>query len=424
MDFRTRCIAVEIKISICNFNDLFGVEMAQQKNLAEEFVYNVCNHSFLSLWSLANPRRTGSDKELCDILIVCDPHIIIFSVKDIKVNPSKEPAVEINRWRKRAIEKSSKQIYGAERHIKSSSHVMNIDGTYGIQFPRSPSIHRVAVALGSQGQMPIEYGDFGKGFIHVFDELSFSLILAELDTISDFVEYLCAKEDLYSSGTRTIHVSGEEDLLAVFLSNDRMFPFECDSLVIDHSQWKNITHEPWYNARKRADSCSYIWDALVDALCKDILRSKLTSNGRLPDIEMAIRAMARENRYNRRFLGQEFSEFIENVEENKVKARMVPSYSGVTYIFLMVPKDVDRDLRQASLANRCFIARGLNPANRRVVGIGMDETRMKTGSTSDIVYRDKEKWTAADQSRLEAMQKDLGYFLNSKGRRIQEEYPI
>ena len=398
--------------------------MAQPTNLAEAFVYNVCNHSFLSLWSLANPQRTGSDKELCDIIIVCDPDVIIFSVKDIKVNPTKEPAVEINRWRKRAIEKSYKQIYGAERQIKSSSHVMNIDETYGIQFPRSPSIHRVAVALGGQGRIPIEYGDFGKGFVHVFDELSFSLILAELDTISDFVEYLSAKEDLYASGTRTIHVSGEEDLLAVFLSNDRMFPFECDSLVVDHSQWKNIIHEPWYETKKRADSCSYIWDALVDGLCKDIVRSKVTSSGCLPDIEMAIRAMARENRSNRRILGQEFSEFIETQGEHKVRARMVPSYSGVTYIFLMMPKDVDRDFRQASLANRCFIARGLNPANRRVVGIGIDERRMDAGTTSDIVYRDKEKWTSADQSRLEAMQKDLGYFLNSKGRRIQEEYPI
>ena len=398
--------------------------MAQQKNIAEEFVYKVCEHSFLSLWSLANPRRTGSDKELCDILIVCDPHIIIFSVKDIKVNHTKEPAVEINRWRKRAIEKSYKQIYGAERQIKSSSRVMNIDGTYGIQFPKSPCIHRVAVALGGQGRIPIEYGDFEKGFVHVFDELSFFLILSELDTITDFVEYLSAKEELYSSGTTTIHVSGEEDLLAVYLSNDHMIPFECDTLIVDHSQWKDITNEPWYQAKKAADACSYTWDGLVDGLCKEIVRGKVTSDGRLPDIEMAIRAMARENRYNRRFLGQEFSEFIENLEEHQVKARMVPSYSGVTYIFLMMPKDVDRDFRQASLANRCFIARGLNPENRRVVGIGIDETRMDAGSTSDIVYLDKEKWTSANQSCLEAMQKDLGYFLNSKRRRIQKEYPI
>ena len=398
--------------------------MAQQKNLAEEFVYNVCNHSFFSLWSLANPRRTGSDKELCDILIVCDPHIIITSVKDIQVNPTNELVVEINRWQKRAIEKSCKQIYGAERQIKSSSHVMNIGGTYGIQFPRTPSIHRVAVALGGQGRIPMYYGDFGKGFVHVFDELSFSLILAELDTISDYVEYLSAKENLYSSGTRMFHASGEEDLLAVFLSNDNTIPFECDSLIVDHSQWKNFTDEPWYQAKKRADACSYIWDALVEGLCKEILRSKVTTNGRLPDIEMAVRAMTRENRYNRRFLGQEFSEFIENVVENKVKARMVPSYSGVTYIFQMVPNDVDRESRQTSLAKRCYIARGLNPENQRVVGIGMDETQMAAGSTSDIVYLDKEKWTAADQSCLEAMQKDLRYFLNSKGRRIQEECPI
>jgi hypothetical protein len=52
-------------------------------NKAEEFVFHICRETFLSLWSYANPLGKNG-KELCDILIVCDPDIVIFSVKEIE----------------------------------------------------------------------------------------------------------------------------------------------------------------------------------------------------------------------------------------------------------------------------------------------------------------------------------------------------
>jgi hypothetical protein len=48
---------------------------------SEELVYRLCTKSFLSLWSYPNPRGKRG-KELCDILVVCEPDIIIFSVKE------------------------------------------------------------------------------------------------------------------------------------------------------------------------------------------------------------------------------------------------------------------------------------------------------------------------------------------------------
>jgi hypothetical protein len=97
------------------------------------------------------PRGKEPGKELCDILVVCDPHIIIFSIKDIGLKETSDPTVGWERWRKKAIDASSRQNYGAQRWISSASNVITNDGEKGLAFPEASRrrIHRVAVALGS-----------------------------------------------------------------------------------------------------------------------------------------------------------------------------------------------------------------------------------------------------------------------------------
>ncbi|MCC5618407.1 NERD domain-containing protein [Nostoc sp. CHAB 5836] len=91
--------------------------MNKPVNDSEEFVYQVCNKSFLSLWSYANPTGKNS-KELCDILVVCEPDIIIISVKDIKLTDSGDIETDWQRWLRKAVKGSVDQIYGAEKRIK------------------------------------------------------------------------------------------------------------------------------------------------------------------------------------------------------------------------------------------------------------------------------------------------------------------
>jgi hypothetical protein len=91
-------------------------------NKSEELVAKHCTKSFLSLWSYPNPRRgKDSGKELCDVLLVCEPDVIIFSVKEKDVTDSGDISVDWSRWHKRAVEESCKQICGAERSISNSS---------------------------------------------------------------------------------------------------------------------------------------------------------------------------------------------------------------------------------------------------------------------------------------------------------------
>jgi hypothetical protein len=161
-------------------------------NETERLVFELCTKSFLSLWSYANPQGKTPGKELCDILVVCEPDVIIFSVKEVIFAEEGNEEVNQARWFKRAIEDSVKQIYGAERWLNSASHVIRKDGTSGLPLPTLAvrRLHRIAVALGGKGKVWKSFGDFGKGFVHVFDERSLEVVMSELDTITDFIKYL------------------------------------------------------------------------------------------------------------------------------------------------------------------------------------------------------------------------------------------
>jgi hypothetical protein len=79
---------------------------------SEEFVPKLCRETFLSLWSIANPRGKESGKELCDVLIVCDLAVIIVSVKGRVQGDARRQ----NRDRP-DVKASVKQIFAAERLI-------------------------------------------------------------------------------------------------------------------------------------------------------------------------------------------------------------------------------------------------------------------------------------------------------------------
>jgi hypothetical protein len=401
--------------------------MDRTVNDTERFVYQVCRKSFLSLWSYANPQGRTPGKELCDILVVCEPDIIIFSVKDVRLGHSGDSSIDWARWRKRAIEASCKQIYGAERWIKSSPHVIRSDGTLGLPFPKDPEqrIHRIAIALGSKGELPISSGDFGKGFVHVFDETSFSIILKELDTVDDFVTYLTDKENLCSSGIEIMLQGGEEDLLALYLHSGRTFPTNCDLVMVDDTLWRSLANKGEYKAKKRADNESYAWDRLIERFCYNVLHGNLEFGNSLTDSEASLRTMARENRFSRRGLGKSFLEFIELSGQKKVRSRMTRSLSGVVYVFLAVPHGQDRHARVAELGIRCFVARGINRDSKRAIGIATEQYEAGKGFSLDLCHLYKENWTAEDEAHMESIQKELGYFSKPVRNSVHEdEYPV
>ncbi|HHM0706335.1 TPA: hypothetical protein ACRE7Y_002788, partial [Yersinia enterocolitica] len=128
-------------------------------NESERYLANLCEKTFLSLWSYPNvytnegkKSANGDGKELCDLLVVFGNHVIIFSDKDISFKDSGDLEVDWGRWVKKAVLKSALQLYGAENWIIERPERVFLDPKCQIPFPlEMPSpdqikIHRVAVA--------------------------------------------------------------------------------------------------------------------------------------------------------------------------------------------------------------------------------------------------------------------------------------
>lgn len=392
---------------------------------SEKLVDKLCQHSFLSLWSYFKPQKPigKGGNEHCDMLVVCDPHIIIFEIRECDVKSSGDIKVDWERWRRKTIEKLVIQIYRAEQWLvdrsipgakKEAKHVAKKDGAAGLPFPdlSRRQIHRIAVAFGSKRKIPFQMGDFGKGFVHIFDELSLDRIMGELDTITDFVRYLKDKENFLNSGKKITITGGEEDLLALYLHSGRQFPLAYDHIEVGNDLWDGFTAGKEYKNKQAANANSYIWDDLINTFHNDLATRGLEFGNSLEQVDAITRIMAREDRFSRRILGKDFYEFIELTSRDKmpVRSRMTASPSGVLYVFLACKRGTERKYRIEELRGRCFVARGLNLKCKTVIGLATERYEEKEGFSLDAFCLEKPDWTEEDQKKLEYLQNELGFF--------------
>jgi len=248
--------------------------------------------------------------------------------------------------------------------------------------------------------------------------------MRELDTIEDIVEYLTSKENLYLSGKNTLFHGGEEDLLALYLINERQFPEEFDVLIVHDDLWEGLKERGEYQAKKKADEVSYVWDGLIEIICKDILHGNLEFGPELNDSEISVRAMARENRFSRRILGKSFMDFYELARLEKVRSRIAIGYSDMIYVFLAIPDEEDRSYRKAELTARCLIARGLNKDRHTVIGLATERYEEGKGYSFDLLNLHIPNWNENLQKQFEYLQKEFGYFSSPQYMEIHEdEYP-
>ncbi|UFZ22668.1 hypothetical protein [Riemerella anatipestifer] len=99
-------------------------------------------------------------------------------------------------------------------------------------------------------------GDFGKGYVSVFDEKSTNIILNELDTIIDFTKYLDAKELLQKKAT--IIAAYETDFLAFYLRTGLDFDDSTDSIILDSNLWESYQSSAEYESWKNESAVSYV----------------------------------------------------------------------------------------------------------------------------------------------------------------------
>jgi hypothetical protein len=145
------------------------IHKAQGVTPSERYLNSLCEISFLSLWSYPGVYRDqkvggkGDGKELCDMVVVFDNHVLIFSDKHHSFTESEDLDLDWQRWYRQAIHSSALQAWGAERWLKEHPDRIYLDRSCTRQFPlpipsnENARYHLIAVAHGCEDRCKAEF---------------------------------------------------------------------------------------------------------------------------------------------------------------------------------------------------------------------------------------------------------------------------
>ena len=393
-----------------NFYNLKG------KN-AEKMVQRLAIKTFLTDWCYLNP-RLPDNKELCDLLVVFNEIAIIWQIKDLKLN-------KLGKYSEAEVQKNLRQLSGARRQLFDLKTSVELENPYRGKEKFDPTtikgIYLISVLLGEGEEMFSFFEEIKNHKVHVFNKKFTQIILDELDTISDFIDYLHEKENFLEKGKSLVILGGEEELLAFYLINNRNFKrFEkADHITIEEGSWKHLQKKPEYKRKKKADKISYYWDSVINR----------AHEGSSNEYKKIARELARHNRVQRRFLSKIFFEAYvlahkDTVHDSYRRILLTENYStGVTYCFLFLDDPEPRERRRAMLGAMCLIARGKHQQNKKVIGIAT-EKKIRPENSYDFCLMDIPEWTEDNQKSMEKLQRKTKIFNNLKVSHMrEEEYP-
>lgn len=411
---------------------------------SERYLTRLAKKAFLSLWSYPNlftdegrASGKGDGKELCDLLVVFGDDVLLFSDKQCDFIFHQNIEVSWSRWYRRAIEKSARQLIGAEKFIREHPGRLFLDRGCQTRLPLElpdPSRARyylIAVTRGSTRAAAAFFGGGGSGslmldtsikgsaqhgspfrvgwpvkgrFIHVLDELTLDVVLEELDTLPDIIQYLKEKERYLSKPGVVFSVPGEEELVARFMLTVKAgkhgfpaLPAGFDFVGMPESDWSFYIRSPQRKSKKDADAISYLWDSLIEYQSSFIRSGKagsLLEKEMTPtDHERVVRALADETRFSRRQLATFFRYALSICIPGRKFAQIGVSASSPNryYVFLTAPKpstetyEQYREMRAASLSVYCNAVKLRYHQAIEVVGIA-SEPMNESFSSQDFMY--------------------------------------
>jgi SEC-C motif len=408
----------------------------------EKILADLCEHSFLKLWSYPNPFKDDSD-ELCDLLAVFENHVFIFFDRENQAFYKESKNLEVNwsRWKKKVIDDQTRTAHGAERYIKSGRGIF-LDKDLSIPFPLSINheemvVHKIIVAHGAKkacekdseynvyGSLAISYGENmddppfpfiirvdKERPVHIFDSFNLPIIFNELDTFYDFSSYLDAKIDAIKSYSTLVYC-GEEDLIAHYFlnfdkANNKHFigvsDKNIDWLMVGEGEWKDFVERDIYKNKKTADQISYVWDRLIQKTCQNTIDGTLLGNSNPLKGQSAIHEMAKEPRFSRRALSEHIikaiSDFPESSQSDMRYLSFMPSfYKEKGYVFLQLKidgiTDYDNEYRPARrkmLEIACGAAKNKFVHLKTVVGIAIDSPKYTKTNSEDFILMDCTHW--------------------------------
>jgi hypothetical protein len=277
-------------------------DMAIQKSIGqtrtEQYLSQLCDRTFLHLWSYANPYKADG-KELCDLIAVFENNVFLFFDRESrKFDHGGDVLIAWERWKKESITKQIGTAAGAKRYVLKHRDEIYLDANKTVPLPlHIPAgelrIHKIIVAHGAkeaceQFSSSNVYGSIGVSYeakpsghshafivsldrfdpVHLLDSHNLELILGELDTVYDFQRYLTVKESAISRYD-CLTYCGEEDLVAHYFLN---FDPECKSymigpkeggynfVMIGEGEWRDFVSSDAYRGRKADNAISYAWE--------------------------------------------------------------------------------------------------------------------------------------------------------------------
>ena len=461
------------------------VARGKGETASERYLAKLAEQSFLNLWCYPNPyrdqgRTRGRDgKELCDLLVVCGRHIVIFSEKNISW-PRRDVGLAWRRWARRALIASARQARGAERWIREYPGRIFLDRKCVHQFPidiprgENATIHSVIVARGagracaahfgdnigslrvrsdvmgsehcSADALPFTVGDVDPGgtFVHVMDDVTLEIVLGELDTVLDFTDYLTKKAAFVRS--RLLRTAlGEQDLLAHYAirmneHGEHDFQRGQQPFEVQPGEHLRFMQDPRYLARKEADRPSYFWDRLIEKFTSHMIDGTIqVLDGFQYDLrrnEVGARYMALERRVPRRMLGEGIADALQRGAQVPMFFRRMIARGADTGYFVLTMKHMSeiegfdgytgyRRIR-ANAAEIC--ARGVlvrHPQLARVIGISC-EPMGQVASSEDLILMDQVDWSEAERVAIFADCRRLGVLQPGstiRNRRV-DEFPV
>jgi len=445
-------------------------------NESEKYLIELCEKSFLSMWSYGNIFYSQS-KELADLLIICGNDIIIFQDKVSLFQEKNHISLGWSRWFRNAVYDGAKQAWRAERLLKNKSTNLYLDPScktkLQIAFPSNEdmTLHLIVVAHGGSekckefldgsGSFMINSGvkgieahtkpfiigdlDESKTFVHVLDDTTLKILIQTLDTITDFISYLSKKEVLLRS-EKTILAAGEEELLANYLKNfingghNFSFGYEEDleMILIDEGGWNNFANNPQRLEKIKHDRISYAWDDLIELFARhasegtQYLIPGFNSASGIFDTERIIRFMAKETRFARRVLISSIKDMLSRTRKDERMVRVIPSFveDRTYYVFLLFPivgtltYDQYREVRLWFLQKTCMVVKNMYSQARHIVGIATESGLDHQQRSEDAIYLDASIWSPEMSIEARRFQNDFDVLKNYKSiHKHYMEYP-
>lgn len=459
-----------------------GVVKSEGVTESERYLAKLGERNFLSLWSYPNlytdegrKNEKGQGKELCDLLVVFGDHVVIFSDKDIAFKDTGNLTVDWGRWVNRAVLKSAHQIFGAEKWIRDQPNRIFLDKQCSHRFPlaipdpKTVVFHRIVVARNATKRfrehvrgrgsliiapeiigdahraVPFRLGQVNpaRGYVHVLDDVALDILLGELDTVSDFVNYLARKEKFVASGQLGM-AAGEEELLAFYLRNlneegqhDFVVPEPGATVAITEGLWDGLSRLPQYLNAKKENKISYLWDSLIEQIAPHVFHGTLqyATTESVDQNALALRVMASESRVGRRVLANAFAEKFETTPADKRAVRTVfsPTTIDVGYVWLLYPRpdnwdnyEKHRQERAGLLTAYCHAFKAKCPQLRIIVGLAC-EPKGSGGGSEDLMYMDTTEWSDHDMEEARKIRQELRLLLDENVRETRGtawEFPL